>query len=77
MYSNLLRCGFTFALSALICPLVFGGLFLDLLITGAGVFVLCFLQLYMVSGSPLYASIFEYVFSIILVCHTLVLAHIL
>ena len=59
MYSNLLRCCFAFALSALICPLAFGGSFLDLWVAGAGAFVLCFLQLYVVSGSPLYASIFE------------------
>jgi uncharacterized membrane protein YjjP (DUF1212 family) len=62
IYSNLLRCVFAFSLSALICPLAFGGSFLDLWIAGSGAFVLCFLQLYMVSGSPLYASIFEYAF---------------
>jgi len=62
MYSNLLRCIFAFSLSALICPLAFGGSFLDLWIAGSGAFVLCFLQLYVVSGSPLYATIFEYAF---------------
>jgi len=64
MYNNMLRCIFAFSLSALICPLAFGGSFLDLWIAGSGAFVLCFLQLYVVSGSPLYASIFEYVISI-------------
>jgi len=63
LYTNIQRCIFAFLLSALICPLAFGGSFLDLWIAGTGAFILCFLQLFYASNSPLYANVFEYVFS--------------
>lgn len=61
IYTNFQRCIFAFSLSALICPLAFGGSFLDLWIAGAGAFVLCFIQLLFASNNPLYANMFEYV----------------
>lgn len=61
IYNNLIRCFFAFSLSALICPLAFGGSFLDMWIAGAGAFVLCVIQLLFASNNPLYANMFEYV----------------
>ena len=50
-----------FCLSALICPLAFGGSFIDMWIAGAGAFVLSVLQL-CATKSALYANVFEYVY---------------
>ncbi|KAL1725024.1 hypothetical protein FB107DRAFT_291028 [Schizophyllum commune] len=47
-----------FCLSALICPLAFGGSFIDMWIAGAGAFVLSVLQL-CATKSALYANVFE------------------
>ncbi|KAG5648937.1 hypothetical protein DXG03_000286 [Asterophora parasitica] len=65
MYSILFRCILAFCLSALICPLAFGGSFLDLWIAGAGAFVLAVLQLNVASKSVLYANVFEITIAII------------
>ncbi|KAF8897669.1 hypothetical protein BD779DRAFT_1492018 [Infundibulicybe gibba] len=59
LYSTLLRCVLAFSLSALICPLAFGGSFLDMWVAGAGAFVLAILQLSVASKSALYANVFE------------------
>ncbi|KAJ7684037.1 hypothetical protein B0H17DRAFT_1160802 [Mycena rosella] len=59
MYPIALRCGFAFILSALICPLAFGGAFVDMWIAGAGAFILCFLQLCAATKSAIYANVFE------------------
>ncbi|KAI5893414.1 uncharacterized protein SCHCODRAFT_02498828 [Schizophyllum commune H4-8] len=50
-----------FCLSALICPLAFGGSFIDMWIAGAGAFVLSVLQL-CATKSALYANVFECVY---------------
>ncbi|KAL1747665.1 hypothetical protein HDZ31DRAFT_31302 [Schizophyllum fasciatum] len=47
-----------FCLSALICPLAFGGSFIDMWVAGAGAFVLSVLQL-CATKSALYANVFE------------------
>lgn len=59
-YSTLFRCTLAFWLSALICPLAFGGSFLDMWIAGASAFTLCWLQLHVAEKSALYANVFEY-----------------
>ncbi|KAG5634310.1 hypothetical protein H0H81_002462 [Sphagnurus paluster] len=56
LYPIWCRCILAFSLSALICPLAFGGSFLDLWIAGAGAFVLSILQLNVASKSVLYAN---------------------
>lgn len=61
LYSNLFRSILAFLLSALICPLAFGGSFVDMWIAGCSAFILCVLQLYVVTKSTLYANVFEYV----------------
>lgn len=58
-YSTLFRCSLAFWLSALICPLAFGGSFVDMWIAGLAAFVLCWLQLHVAEKSALYANVFE------------------
>ncbi|KIJ70090.1 hypothetical protein HYDPIDRAFT_78690 [Hydnomerulius pinastri MD-312] len=59
LYPVWFRCILSFFLSVLICPLAFGGSFLDMWIAGAGAFCLCFLQLRVASKSAMYANVFE------------------
>ncbi|KAJ7765013.1 hypothetical protein DFH07DRAFT_867174 [Mycena maculata] len=59
MYSIFFRCLLAFSLSALICPLAFGGSFLDMWISGAGAFILSVLQLCAATKSAIYANVFE------------------
>jgi uncharacterized membrane protein YjjP (DUF1212 family) len=59
LYSIWFRCLLAFLLSALICPLAFGGSFIDMWIAGFGAFILCALQLNVASKSALYANVFE------------------
>ncbi|PPR07201.1 hypothetical protein CVT26_012634 [Gymnopilus dilepis] len=56
-YSTLFRCFLSFCLSALICPLAFGGSFLDLWISGSAAFILAYLQLYVAEKSSLLKKI--------------------
>jgi uncharacterized membrane protein YjjP (DUF1212 family) len=63
LYSIFFRCFLAFCLSALICPLAFGGSFLDMWIAGAAAFLLAVLQLCVANKSALYANVFEQVFS--------------
>ena len=53
------RCAIAFCLSALICPLAFGGSIVDMFIAGFGALVLSSLQLTVVVKSQLYANVFE------------------
>jgi uncharacterized membrane protein YjjP (DUF1212 family) len=55
------RCAIAFCLSALICPLAFGGSIIDMFIAGFGALVLSSLQLTIVVKSQLYANVFEWV----------------
>ncbi|KAG6821590.1 hypothetical protein H0H93_000099 [Arthromyces matolae] len=59
LYSVLFRCFLAFCLSALICPLAFGGSFVDMWIAGASAFILATLQLNVATKSVLYANVFE------------------
>lgn len=59
VYSILFRCALAFFLSALICPLAFGGSFADMWIAGFGAFFLAVLQLNVVTKSAMYANVFE------------------
>jgi len=59
LYSVFARCSFAFCLSALICPLAFGGSFLDMWIAGAGALVLAILQLNVATKSAMYANVLE------------------
>lgn len=63
LYSLPFRCFLAFCLSALICPLAFGGSFLDMWIAGSGAFVLALLQLSVANKSAMYANVFESVVS--------------
>ncbi|CAK5275592.1 unnamed protein product [Mycena citricolor] len=59
LYSIWFRCFLGFWLSLLICPLAFGGSFLDMWIAGSGAFVLSYLQLCAATKSAMYANVFE------------------
>jgi uncharacterized membrane protein YjjP (DUF1212 family) len=59
IYSLKLRCAIAFLCCALICPLAFGGSFLDMWVAGACGAVLCFLQLQAAGKSAMYANVFE------------------
>ncbi|KZV64095.1 DUF1212-domain-containing protein [Peniophora sp. CONT] len=58
IYSRWLRSGLAFMLSALICPLAFGGSFVDMWLAGTGAVLLSFLQSTVASKS-LYENVFE------------------
>ncbi|KAK7470495.1 pheromone-regulated protein prm10 [Stygiomarasmius scandens] len=58
LYSLWFRCFLAFCLSALICPLAFGGSFLDMWFAGVGAFILSILNLF-ATKSALYANVFE------------------
>ncbi|KAK1229511.1 pheromone-regulated protein prm10 [Marasmius sp. AFHP31] len=58
LYPASFRCILAFCLSALICPLAFGGSFLDMWVAGAGALILSVLQL-CATKSALYANVFE------------------
>ncbi|KDR83607.1 hypothetical protein GALMADRAFT_54796 [Galerina marginata CBS 339.88] len=64
-YSIYSRCFLGFCLSALICPLAFGGSFVDMWIAGLAAFILSFLQLRVAGKSALYANVFEITVSIL------------
>ncbi|KAJ7228522.1 DUF1212-domain-containing protein [Mycena pura] len=59
LYPIWIRCLLAFCLSALICPLAFGGSFLDMWIAGAGALILSYLQLCAATKSAIYANVFE------------------
>jgi hypothetical protein len=59
IYGLWTRCFIAFWLSALICPLAFGGSLLDMFVAGSGAFMLSALQLTVVMKSSLYANVFE------------------
>ena len=61
LYGPFTRMTLAFCLSALICPLAFGGSFLDMWIAGLGATFLCLMQISVAAKSQLYANVFEYV----------------
>ncbi|EJD52742.1 DUF1212-domain-containing protein [Auricularia subglabra TFB-10046 SS5] len=58
-YSAHFRLVLAFACSAIICPMSFGGSFLDMWMSGLGGVLLCFLQHSVIVKHPMYASVFE------------------
>ncbi|KAF5344133.1 hypothetical protein D9758_008820 [Tetrapyrgos nigripes] len=68
LYPVFFRCFLAFCLSALICPLAFGGSFLDMWFAGIGAFVLSILNLF-ATRSALYANVFDSIRSQIF-CYT-------
>ncbi|KAI0045314.1 DUF1212-domain-containing protein [Auriscalpium vulgare] len=59
IYGTKTRCLLAFMLSALICPLAFGGSFVDMWIAGFGALMLCALQLKVAGKSSLKSNVFE------------------
>lgn len=66
LYGLKTRCLIAFACCALICPLAFGGSFLDMWVAGTGGAILCFLQLRAADKSAMYANVFEISVSILI-----------
>lgn len=65
-YSARFRLLVAFACSAIICPMSFGGSFLDMWMSGLGGVLLCFLQHFVIIKNPMYASVFELSVSLIM-----------
>lgn len=63
MYGALGKTVLTSLCTALICPLAFGGSFLDMLIAGGEGALLSWLQFGVASKNALYSNVFEYVIS--------------
>jgi uncharacterized membrane protein YjjP (DUF1212 family) len=59
IYSHWQRCWLAFFLSALICPLAFGGSFIDLWLAGIGAMILCWVQLKVASQNVVTANVVE------------------
>ncbi|KAF8607840.1 DUF1212-domain-containing protein [Ceratobasidium sp. AG-I] len=59
IYGLRIRCILALLCSAIICPIGFGGSFLDMWISGAAGMILCWLQLHAASKSALYSNVFE------------------
>ncbi|KZW00283.1 DUF1212-domain-containing protein [Exidia glandulosa HHB12029] len=58
-YSAEFRLVLAFVCSAIICPMSFSGSFIDMLMSGLGGALLCFMQQFFIVKHPMYASIFE------------------
>jgi uncharacterized membrane protein YjjP (DUF1212 family) len=59
IYADWERCCLAFFLSALICPLAFGGSFIDLWLAGIGAMALCWVQLKVASQNVVTANVVE------------------
>ncbi|KAG8705603.1 hypothetical protein FRC08_001582 [Ceratobasidium sp. 394] len=59
IYGLRIRCLLALLCSAIICPVGFGGSFVDMWISGVAGMILCWLQLYAASKSALYSNVFE------------------
>ncbi|CEL59355.1 Pheromone-regulated membrane protein 10 OS=Candida glabrata (strain ATCC 2001 / CBS 138 / JCM 3761 / NBRC 0622 / NRRL Y-65) GN=CAGL0G04433g PE=3 SV=1 [Rhizoctonia solani AG-1 IB] len=59
IYGLRIRCVLALLCSAIICPIGFGGSFIDMWIAGCAGATLCWLQLYAASKSALYSNVFE------------------
>ncbi|KAG5647844.1 hypothetical protein DXG03_007768 [Asterophora parasitica] len=64
--SNLLHCFLGFSQAALMCPLAFGGSFLDMWIAGAGAFLLSVLELKVAAKSVFFANVFEIMIALLI-----------
>jgi uncharacterized membrane protein YjjP (DUF1212 family) len=63
IYGLRIRCVLALLCSAIICPIGFGGSFIDMWIAGCAGATLCWLQLYAASKSALYSNVFECVYA--------------
>ncbi len=61
IYNAFIRCFLAFFISALICPLAFGGSLVDLWVAGLGSVGLCLTQIITSTKSQIYANTFEFV----------------
>lgn len=59
LYGMFMRIFLAFMLSTLICPLAFGGSFLDMCVAGVGAIIVSIMQFGVASKSALYANVFE------------------
>ncbi|THH02795.1 hypothetical protein EW026_g111 [Hermanssonia centrifuga] len=67
IYSALKQCILAFWIAALICPLAFGGSFIDMWVAGAGAIFLSFMRVGVISkGKQFYANVFEVCMAILI-----------
>jgi len=63
LYPLIVRCGLAFVCASVICPLAFGGSFIDMWVSGTCACILQYLGLQAAAKSSVYANVYEYVFS--------------
>jgi uncharacterized membrane protein YjjP (DUF1212 family) len=61
LYPLIARCGLAFVCASVICPLAFGGSFIDMWVSGTCACVLQYLGLQAAAKSSVYANVYEYV----------------
>lgn len=61
LYPLIVRCGLAFVCASVICPLAFGGSFIDMWVSGTCACVLQYLGLQAAAKSSVYANVYEYV----------------
>lgn len=61
LYPLVVRCGLAFVCASVICPLAFGGSFIDMWVSGTCACVLQYLGLQAAAKSSVYANVYEYV----------------
>jgi len=59
IYGIFIRCAIAALCAGLICPLAFGGSFVDMLVSGGEGALLCYLQLGVASKNAMYSNVFE------------------
>ena len=62
LYPLIARCGLAFVCASVICPLAFGGSFLDMWVSGTCACILQYLGLQAAAKSSVYANVYEYGF---------------
>jgi uncharacterized membrane protein YjjP (DUF1212 family) len=62
LYPLIVRCGLAFVCASVICPLAFGGSFIDMWVSGTCACILQYLGLQAAAKSSVYANVYEYVF---------------
>jgi uncharacterized membrane protein YjjP (DUF1212 family) len=61
LYPLIVRCGLAFVCASVICPLAFGGSFIDMWVSGTCACILQYLGLQAAAKSSVYANVYEYV----------------
>jgi uncharacterized membrane protein YjjP (DUF1212 family) len=59
LYPLIVRCGLAFVCASVICPLAFGGSFIDMWVSGTCACVLQYLGLQAAAKSSVYANVYE------------------